>query len=153
MILYFDNLITDEPLIKGLYKADAVRSKCPIYRMPDKLSIAMYSLASYAELEWSHVIIKYELADKSKTAFFENFVKGLFPKAIIIRGRSDSQAKFVETLRLIETLGDEWVFYAGNADHPFISHEKGTLRRAMELANAMKKGHKYVTVWCSHCQT
>ena len=151
MILYFDNLITDEPLIKGLYKTNAIRSSCEIYRMPDKLSIAMYELASYAELEWSHVIIKYELADKSKTELFESFVKKLFPNAVIIRGRSDSQAKFAETLGLIESMGDEWVFYSGNVDHPFISYEKETFSREMELAGKMLKSNKYVTAWCSHC--
>ncbi|MFH0876803.1 MAG: hypothetical protein V1863_01085, partial [Candidatus Omnitrophota bacterium] len=107
-------------------------SSAKIYKMSDKLDITMYSLASYAVFDWSHVIIKYELADKTKTELFENFIKTLFPKAIVIRGRSDNQQKFKESVALIKKLGDEWVFYAGNNDHPFIASETGTLQRCLE---------------------
>ncbi len=94
MILYFDNYITNEPFAKGIYASlDAVRSGCNAYKMPDKLSIAMYTLASYAELGFTNALIKYTLQDESKYDYFEQYVKSIFPKAIIIRGRSDSAEK------------------------------------------------------------
>lgn len=151
MILYFDNYITDEPLFKGLYsQLDEVRNSCKAYRMPDKLSIAMYTLASYAVLDWSEVIIKYDLQDKSKTEKFESFVRSVFPKAKIIRGRSDTQEKFKESLKLIRDAGDEWIFYAGNVDHPFVASETKTLAACLAQARKMKKQHKMVSIHYSH---
>lgn len=151
MILYFDNYITDEPLLKGLYQQlDDVRNSCPAYRMPDKLSVAMYTLASYAALDWSAVIIKYELQDKSKTDEFERFVKGIFPKAKIIRGRSDTQEKFRESLKMMREIGDEWIFFAGNVDHPFVASETQTLQACLVEAKRLKGKYPIVSVLYSH---
>jgi hypothetical protein len=152
VILYFDNLITDEPLIKGLYSESVERrNRCPVYKIPSKLDITMYMLQSYAELEWSHVIIKYGIADANKAAQFEAFVKRTFPNAEIIRGRSDNQKKFQETIAHIAELGDEWVFYAGNVDHPFVDCEPGYLNRILEALKAEKKEGEYISAYVSHC--
>jgi hypothetical protein len=151
MLLYFDNYITNEPLHKYIdTRAKDVREGCMAYRLPDKLSIAMYTLASYAVIEWTNVIIKYELADPSKNEKFEKFVLELFPKAIIIRGRSDNQKKFMESVALMKRLGEKWVFYAGNADHPFISNETLTLKACLEKAMELKEKNRFVSVIYSH---
>ncbi len=110
----------------------------------------MYTLASYAVLDWSAVIIKYELQDKSQTEKFESFVRLLFPKAAIIRGRSDNQEKFRESLKMIRKIGDDWVFYAGNVDHPFIASETKTLAACLTQAKKLKKKHKFVSIFYSH---
>ena len=101
MILYFDNLITDIPLMpKGFYsELDKIRDSKSNYGFQDRLKVTLYTLASYAEIPWSHVIIKYELDNnfKNKKTYFEKFVKKLWPKAYIIYGRSDNIQKFRET--------------------------------------------------------
>jgi hypothetical protein len=151
MILYFDNYITDEPLAKGIYRnLEETRNEESAYRKQDKLSITLYTLASYAEIDWSHVLIKYELADASKNDFFEKSVRELFPDAVIIRGRSDSQKKFRESFDLLKRMGDEWIFYAGNNDHPFISDETRTLKACIEKAAELKKDHRFISVSYSH---
>lgn len=151
MILYFDNYITDQPLYKWSYSDwKELREGCDAYRMPDKLSIAMYTLASYAVLPWSHVIIKYSIDDPLQGEKFERFVKELFPKAIIMRGRSDTQQKFRESFELLKKMGDEWIFYAGNVDHPFMASETATLHSCMAKAKELAKNHKFVSVLYSH---
>jgi 3-deoxy-D-manno-octulosonate 8-phosphate phosphatase KdsC-like HAD superfamily phosphatase len=64
LILYFDNYITNVPMTAGINTGlGSVRAGCAAYRMPDKLSIAKYTLASYAELDFGNVLIKYELEE------------------------------------------------------------------------------------------
>lgn len=151
MILYFDNYITQASLTSGApVWSDRVRKgKAEIYRMPSKLEISLYALASYAVLDWSAVVIKYELEDKSKSEYFESEVRKLFPKATIIQGRSDSQAKFQESIKLLRTFSDEWVFYAGNNDHPFVSASKDTLNHCLARANELKKENRFVSIYLS----
>ncbi len=151
MILYFDNYITNEALYRGIMIGlTDVRRGCRAYAAPDRLLVAMYSLASYAVLPWSNVIIKYSLQDWSKAEMFESFVLGLYPKAIIIGGRSDSQQKFRESVELIKKLGDDWIFYAGNIDHPFVASDKVTLEACLEKAMELQKTHRFVSVLYSH---
>ena len=151
MMLYFDNYITNEVLYKGLMVGlEDVRKGCAAYRLPDRLDVAMYTLASYACIKWSHVIIKYSLQDESKQEEFEKYVLGIFPQAIIIRGRSDSQQKFCESIELIKKLGDEWVFYAGNVDHPFLASETASLEACLAQAQELRKRHRFVSIMYSH---
>ncbi|MDP3986694.1 MAG: hypothetical protein Q8P81_00540, partial [Nanoarchaeota archaeon] len=85
MILYFDNYITDAPLYSGGHQGvNELRKSCKNYNMPSKLDITLYSLSSYSVINWSHVVIKYELENLNQKKRFETFVKKLFPKAIII---------------------------------------------------------------------
>ncbi|MFA5930192.1 MAG: hypothetical protein WC861_04890 [Candidatus Micrarchaeia archaeon] len=151
MILYFDNYITNEALYKGIMVGlEDVRKGCGAYKAPDRLDVALYTLSSYANIKWSHVIIKYSLQDESKAQSFEEAVAGIFPQAIFIRGRSDSQAKFQESIELMKKLGDEWIFYAGNIDHPFMANETATLEACLEKACELKKTHRLVSVMYSH---
>lgn len=151
MILYFDNYITQEPLFAAVpvWSERVRKGKAAIYCMPSKYDITLYTLASYSVLDFSAVVVKYTLEDKSKEAHFEAEVKRLFPKAILINGRSDSQEKFKESLKLLRSLGDEWVFYAGNNDHPFVASSKETLERCMARAVELRKGRKFVSVYLS----
>jgi len=151
MILYFDNYITQASLTAGApIWSDRVRKgKAEIYRMPSKLEISLYTLASYAALDWSAVVIKYELEDKGKTGYFESEVRKLFPRAKLIRHRSNSQSEFQNSAALLRSLGDEWIFYAGNNDHPFVGASKKTLEHCLEKAKVLHKGHKFVSIYLS----
>lgn len=152
MILYFDNYITDEPFYSGGHEVlGQVRdSPAKIYRMPSKLDITLYTLASYAEMPFSKVIIKYELQNISQKERFEKEVLKLFPKAVLIYGRSDSQKKFQETIKYMNTLEDDWIFYAGNNDHPFVAPNKDVLNACLKKAKEISKKNPFVSIPVSH---
>ena len=148
MILYFDNYITDKSLNPGVpQRRDGARAgKARIYNMPSKLEINLYSLASYAAIEWSSVVVKYSIEDQDKVEYFETEVKKLFPNAIIIRGRSDNPEKFKESVNLLRSLKDEWIFYMGNSDYPFVAPETKTLTSCIKTAAEHKRNHRFVSV-------
>lgn len=153
MILYMDVYITDTPLFKNLYAdLDELRSRSKIYKMPSKVDITLYTLTSYALYKWSSVLIKYELEDKSKNDYFEKEIKKIFPNAVIIRGRSDNQTKYQESINIMETMGDEWVFYEGNNDHPLIANNLHLLDKCFEKAKELSKNYKFISVWHSQIQ-
>jgi hypothetical protein len=153
MILYFDNLITNIPLAPGIYTdLDEIRDSCGSYSTKDKYDITLYTLASYAEIDWDGVVIVYEFEKDMahKRGEFEAFVKKLWPRAHIFYGRSDSQKKFQDKMSFINKLNGDLVFYAGNNDHPFISPDKSTFEACVKEAEKMCKKHKYVSVLYSH---
>ncbi|MDP3992341.1 MAG: hypothetical protein Q8P79_02445 [Nanoarchaeota archaeon] len=152
MILYFDNYITDEPFHPGGHEGlDMIRnSSCDLYSMPSKLDITLYTLASYAEIKWSTVIIKYELQNISQKYKFEKFVRKLFPHVMIIYGRSNSQEKFQDSIRILKSLKDEWVFYAGNNDHPFTASNKKTINACLKKAKKFKRKSKFISIAVTH---
>jgi len=149
MILYFDNLITNISLWSGLYTGlDKIRDSCKAYSTKDRYDVTLYTLASYAEIEWEEVVIVYEfgedMADKKKE--FEKFVKDLWPNAHIFYGRSDNQKKFQERLKFVNKLEGDWVFYAGNNDHLFVAPNKKTLNSCLEEGKELSKKWDYVSV-------
>ena len=151
MILYFDNYITDAPLYSGGHlDIDELRKSCKNYEMPSKLLITMYTLTGYAEIKWSSVVIKYELENMHQKKKFEKFIRELWPKAIIIYGRSDSQEKFKDSINLLKSLKDNWIFYAGNNDHPFLAPNLKTLNACLKKAEEFKKKSKFVSITVSH---
>lgn|GEM_PF-2148727 len=160
MILYFDNLITNTPLAGGVYnllddmrtEQGMIRGSCKAYSTKDRYDVTSYTLASYAEIEWDEVVIVYELGEDliHKKKEFEQFVKKLWPRAHIFYGRSDNQKKFQERIRFINKLKGDFVFYAGNNDHPFIAPDKKTLNFCLKSAKEIAKRHGYVSVAYSH---
>jgi hypothetical protein len=153
MILYFDNLITDIPLFPGVYsELDKIRNSNSNYKFQDRFKVTLYALMSYAEIEWSQVIVKYQLdpENKKQKKIFEKFVKKLWPKAQIIYGRSDNLSKFRETAKLINSSKDEWIFYAGNNDHPIMASNYKLLEKCLKKAKELRKKYKYVSIKYSH---
>jgi hypothetical protein len=138
---------------KGFYaELDAIRDSDSNYKFRDRLAVTMYSLASHANIPWTDVIIKYELApaDKKKQKTFENFVKKLWPKAKIIYGQSVKIDQYREIAKIINNSKDNWIFYAANNDHPFVSPDKEMLSKCLRKAEELAKKHKYVSVVYSH---
>lgn len=151
MILYMDVYITDTPLFRNLYDELAdLRSKSKIWNAPSKVDVTLYTLASYTLYKWSNVVIKYELEDKSKYDYFESEVKKLFPDAILIRGRSDTQEKYLESIKLLEKLGDDWIFYCGNNDHPFVLQDIKIIDVCLAKAKELKRLYPRVSIFYSH---
>ena len=154
MILYFDNLITNIPLnATGFYSdLDAIRDSCRSYSTKDRYDVTLYTLASYAEIDWDEVVIVYEFGEDmvSRKKEFEKFVKNLWPNAYIFYGRSDNQKKFQEKVRFINKLKGDWVFYAGNNDHPFVAPNKKVLNSCLGEAINLSKKWKYISIIYSH---
>ena len=154
MILYFDSYITDQPLhswpkIRAIEQR--VQNGSHTYRKQSRLDVAKYTLASYAAIDWSDVIIKYELQNKTFNDSFEHFILELFPSARISRQRSDNQNQYRETMRLVDGLADEWIFYAGNNDHPFICSETEIFEKLIKKANQFKiHNNNFVSIYYSH---
>lgn len=154
MILYFDSYITDIPLHNDFQKLRKIENKikngCTNYQFQSRLDIAKYTLASYSSLNWSNVVIKYELEDSSLNDGFDNFIYDLFPDAIIIHNRSDSQQEYAKSIKLLESLNDEWIFYAPNNDHVFINN-KDVFEPLIKKANSLKHtNNNNISILYSH---
>lgn len=99
MILYWDNYITDIPLFPSLVQPNQeIRHSCSQYRMPKKIDIAKYTLASYAEIPWTNVIVKFDAEKREDIDTFSQYVREIFPNAEIIQPRSTNQKMFKEKL-------------------------------------------------------
>ncbi len=151
MILYFDSYITDIPL-NGQHSTinDVVRYGCKNYAMPKKTEIAKYSLASYAVYPWSHVLIRYELDNKDEYESFDAFILKLFPKAVIMHERSDSQADYRKSVEILDTFDDDWIFYSPNNDHPMMTNDISTIDKLIEKANTYKDKYEFISIYYSH---
>ncbi len=155
MILYFDSYITDIPLpgrSRDLLRED-IRKNCDTYKMPTRLDIAKYVLASYAQYPWSHVLIRYELDDPKKYKEFDTYIKSLFPKAKIMHRRSANQKEYRKSLKILEKYSDNWIFYAPNNDHPIISPDPDIakyINQLIKIAEKWKKKYEYVSIMYSH---
>lgn len=151
MILYFDSYITDIPLTKrNVVANDPVRNSCHNYLMPRKVDVAKYVLASYASYDWSHVLIRYELDDPAEYLSFDEYILQLFPKAQIMHERSDSQNDFKQSLKIINDFGDDWIFYAGNNDHPLVTSDISIIDELVSRAKKYEDKYDYLSVVYSH---
>ena len=154
MILYFDSFITDQPLhswpqVRAI--ENKVQNGCYTYRKQSRLDITKYTLASYALLDWTHVLIKYELADSSQKESFEDFILDLFPKAEIFCNRSANQSEYRKSIEILEKFEDEWIFYSSNNDHPIVNSEIDTFAKLIQKAEQFKKqNNNFVSIYYSH---
>lgn len=151
MILYFDSYITNSPLTPLVVLPNkVVRAGCKNYAMPDKLNIAKYSLASYALYPWSNVLIRYKLEDPNNCQLFDEFIKKLFPKAIIIHNRSDNQKEYKKSMEILDKMNDDWIFYVPNNDHPLIASDISIIDKLIDKAEKFKKKYQFVSINYSH---
>lgn len=154
MILYFDNRISDAQLMpQGFYsELDNIRDSDSNYKFQDRLAVTMYCLASHANIKWKDVIIKYEIVpkDKKKEKIFEKFVRELWPKAKIIYGQSVKINQYKKISKIINKSKDNWIFYAANNDHPFMSADLDILNKCLKKAEELSKKYELVSVVYSH---
>lgn len=155
MILYFDSFITEIPWPgrgRDSLKED-IRKNCVAYKMPTKIDVAKYSLASYGLYPWSNVLIRYELDDTGQTREFDKFILKLFPKAIILHERSDSQQDYKKSFEILAKMKDDWIFYAPNNDNPLITSDKNFINYISKLikkAEGFRKKYNYTSIVYSH---
>jgi hypothetical protein len=154
MILYFDTYITDKPLyVRSDFEAfeNNIRKPGSAYKKQTKIDIAKYTLASYATIKWSKVIVRYELTDVSQVASFDAFILNLFPDAVILHERSDSQVDYKKSGELLNTVQDEWIFYSPNNDHPVIANDISIFDRLIKKAETFKKrNNNFISILYSH---
>lgn len=151
MILYFDSFITDVPFNKSFIDPNKwVRESVPNYAMPSKIDIAKYTLASYATYPWSHVLIRYTLADTSRIAEFEAYARSLFPNAVIMQPNSANQTEYRKSLAIMNEWNDDWIWYAPNNDHPIMTHDLSIIDTVLAKAKTFARTHEYVSVIYSH---
>lgn len=151
MILYFDSFITDVPFNKAFIDPNKwVRESVPAYHMPSKIDIAKYTLASYATYPWSHVLIRFTLADTSRIAEFEAYARSLFPNAVIMQPNSANQTEYRKSLAIMNKWEDDWIWYAPNNDHPIMAADLSIIDTALEKAKSFSTTHEYISVMYSH---
>jgi hypothetical protein len=151
MILYFDSYITDIPLSGKSHSGnDNVRSSCSNYAMPSKVDIAKYTLASYAQYNWEHVLIKYEVDDDNDYKILDEYILNLFPAAIIVHKRGDSFAEFQKSLKIINSFADNWIFYTGDNDQPWIGASNDYVDDLISIASNYESKYEYISIKFTH---
>ena len=141
MILFFDNYITDKNLgtiYKGL---DEVRKSKTIYQKKTKKEICAYTLYSYSKIKFDFCLLNIKTDKKKDFFYLKNICKKNFKNKIDINNfRSDNKKSFENSLSLLKkNPGNKWIFVAGNADHPIITHDLNFLYKSVEFANKFLK--------------
>lgn len=151
MILYLDIFIDDNPLYaRNVISNQSIRNSCNQYKMPKKIDITKYTLASYAEIPWTNIIIKYDAVIEEDAVSFLEYTKELFPNADISRPCSNNQATYGLAVEKITALDDDFVFYSPNNDHPFIGTDLGYFGLLLEKAIKFQKYYEFVSLVYSH---
>jgi len=129
LVLFFDTYISSglgdiggasnaEKMIRSLGK---IRDNSYSCRWQSKIDVVKYTLASYSEIKWDRVIIRFECEDLSETSGFATYCKELYPEADIVNERSATAAAYFNALSAIKESDEAWVFYSPNNDHPYLA--------------------------------
>ena len=159
LILFFDTFISSgEGDRGGSYQCknienalSSIRDTFTAYKWQKKIDVVRYTLASYANIQWDKVIIRFECEDKSEEDSFENFCAELFPLATIERRRSATAFEYSEALKSLTVGDDAWIFFSPNNDHPFLG-KPDDLQKYICLTNevASKNPDNDVALLYSH---
>ncbi|MDA9885257.1 hypothetical protein N9D59_06555 [Burkholderiaceae bacterium] len=153
MILFVDTYLSEIALSpnKKLERfLGEVQDKAYVYRKQSKIDIFRYSLASYASLNWSKVIVRVAGDDRSSIEALVPYIKGLFPNAEVSLTRSDTGSKYVKALDMAGP-GDPWIFFSPNNDHPFIHHDTAIFAPLLKAAEHAEQNYDYpVSILFSH---
>ena len=153
MILFVDTYLSEialSPNRKLEWFLRQVQGKSNIYRKQSKIDIFRYSLASYACLNWSKVVVRVAGDDQSAIQALVPYIQDLFPNAEVALTRSDTGSKYA---RALETAGpgDPWVFFSPNNDHPFIHHDKQVFEPLLKAAETAEQNYGLpVSILFSH---
>jgi hypothetical protein len=153
MILFVDTYLSEialSPNKKLEWFLSQVQGKSYVYRKQSKIDIFRNSLASYASLSWSKVIVRVAGDDQSSIEALVPYVKDLFPNAEVALTRSDTGTKYAQALDMVGP-GDPWVFFSPNNDHPFIHHDTGIFEPLLNAAEQAECNYGYpVSIMFSH---
>ena len=153
MILFVDTYLSEvalSPNKKLQWFLEQVQDNSYVYRKQLKIDIFRYSLASYASLNWSKVIVRVSGDDRSSIEALVPYVQELFPNAQVELTRSDTGFKYAQALDVAGPC-DPWVFFSPNNDHPFIHHDTGIFVPLLKAAEKAEQNYDYpVSILFSH---
>jgi hypothetical protein len=129
LVLFFDTYIVRGIGDKdGQYKSSvnevtlrAIRDVYPNYKWQNKIDVVKYTLASYADIAWNKVVIRFECEDGNETESFLEFCRQLFPGAQIINQRSATAKQYYDALSDLDIDDSAWIFFSPNNDHPYLA--------------------------------
>lgn len=129
LVLFFDTFIVQGIGEKsGLYKSSvneatlgAIRDVYPNYRWQNKIDVVKYTLASYADIAWDKVVIRFECEDSNETESFFEFCRQLFPSSQIKNQRSATAKQYYDALFDLKIDDSAMIFFSPNNDHPYLA--------------------------------
>ena len=153
MILFIDTYLSEialSPNRKLEWFLGQVQGKSYVYRKQSKIDIFRYSLASYACLNWSKVIVRVAGDDRSAIEALVPYIEALFSTAEVSLTRSDTGSKYSQALDIVDD-GDSWVFFSPNNDHPFIHHDTKIFEPLLKAAESAELKYELpVSILFSH---
>lgn len=153
MILFVDTYLSEialSPNRKLEWFLGQVQGKSYVYRKQSKIDIFRYSLASYACLNWSKVIVRVTGDDRSAIEALVPYIEALFSTAEVSLTRSDTGSKYSQALDIVDD-GDSWVFFSPNNDHPFIHHDTKIFEPLLKAAESAELKYELpVSILFSH---
>ena len=153
MILFVDTYLSEVALspnkkLESFLKQ--VQEKSYAYRKQSKIDIFRYSLASYACLNWSKVVVRVAGDNQAAIEGLVPYIQDLFPNAEISLTRSDTGSKYEQALDLTGK-GDPWIFFSPNNDHPFIHHNTQVFDPLLRAAESAERNYGLpVSILFSH---
>lgn len=144
MILFLNAFITD----RGLSKLK--RGLLPSANRGD---VFKYSLASLSVIDWSHVIIYYELDTnyQQRRREIDEYIGSLFVDPVIYPFRNQRQPQWkVAMEKLFEIEDDDLVWFSCNDDHIFVDYETDLLERIAAKLVDLTKRYQYVSCLPTH---
>jgi hypothetical protein len=153
MILFVDTYLSEvalSPNRKLEWFLQQVQANSYVYRKQSKIDIFRYSLASYACLSWSKVIVRVSGDDLGAIEPLIPYIQDLFPNAEVALTRSDTGLKYIQALEAAG-LGDPWIFFSPNNDHPFIHHDTRIFEPLLKAAESAEQKYGLpVSILFSH---
>lgn len=154
-LLVFDVFITDNKLFPNIKLDtfyDSIRNKKTSYSFFKSYEIALYTLFSYSKLDFDEVLLLIEFEDIKKSNEFLCVASKLFKSIKIFNKRSSKPNDFKNLKKHIENLNCDFVFYAPNHDHPFISHDLNFYFKCIKYLSIYAKKYKKISLIYSHFQ-
>ena len=118
----------------------------------DRVDVFKYSLASFAVIPWSQVVIHYDLDTdyQGRRGELDSWIRTHFPEATVHHSRLERQDDWKVALRPILDHEDPLVWFYCNHDHIFIDYELDLLLRIERRLQEMSRVHPYVSCAFSH---
>lgn len=145
MILFLNVYITDKS--QGL----KYRRGC-LGAANNRLEIFKYSLASFAVIPWSRVVIYYDLCEayRPQRDEVDRFIRENFQNPEIHHYQNERQAQWQEAVNALYQTDDDLVWFCCNDDHIFIDYELDLLQRMEQACLEKTKTEPFVSCVPTH---
>lgn len=143
MMLFLNVFITDQ----GLSKFD--RGLLPF---SSRVDIFKYSLASLSVINWTKVIIYYELDTnyQNRRSEIDGYINSLFSDPIIYSFRNERQYQWKVAMNKLFDMEDDLVWFCCNDDHIFIDYNTDLLEEIETKLIDLRSSYEFVSCAFSH---